>query len=195
MAKKNLAETVNVVASKATKCATKKRSRSMKEIISQMRKMANEKWQIVERSGRYRRCALQKSYQSVANDIEDTLMDGTFISLKEHSMMKPGNVQKRQLRRIVEKRKRMLRPCTIFRDIPRSFASRKVGIYQPEYGCHPLEANLCLVADLLLHSLQGLVPHGRNLYFNEKIFECRNKALTLHQILERITMTTHFSMC
>lgn len=104
MAKKNLVETVNVVASKATKCATKKRSRSMKEIISQMRKMANEKWQIVERSGRYRRCALQKSYQSVANDIEETLMDGIFISLKEHSMKKSGNVQKRQLRRIVEKR-------------------------------------------------------------------------------------------
>ena len=63
-----------------------------------------KKWAIVGNSMRYKCAAVRKASMNSLNDIKEDTFDGILIALSSHNSGKSLNVQKRILRRIVEKR-------------------------------------------------------------------------------------------
>lgn len=86
----------------------------MKQIIKQTEKIrakeakarrdVNKHWNRVERTHRYRKAVAEDSCMMITLKIEDELMDGLFLNLKERNNSKSYSVKMRLLRRIVEKR-------------------------------------------------------------------------------------------
>ena len=60
--------------------------------------------EMVENSARYRKAVNREMCLVTTRRIENELLDGIFLNLKERSMSKSASVQNRILRRIVEKR-------------------------------------------------------------------------------------------
>ena len=63
-----------------------------------------KKWAIVGNSMRYKCAAVREASLNSLNDIKEETFDGILIALSSHNSGKSLNVQKRILRRIVEKR-------------------------------------------------------------------------------------------
>ena len=63
-----------------------------------------KKWAIVGNSMRYNCAAVREASMNSLNDIKEDTFDGILIALSSHNSGKSLNVQKRILRRIVEKR-------------------------------------------------------------------------------------------
>ena len=63
-----------------------------------------KKWAIVGNSMRYKCAAVREASMNSLNDIKEETFDGILIALSPHNSGKSLNVQKRLLRRIVEKR-------------------------------------------------------------------------------------------
>jgi hypothetical protein len=61
-------------------------------------------WAIVGNSMRYKRAAVKEASWNSLDDIKVEVFDGILITLSPHNSGKSLNVQKRLLRRIVEKR-------------------------------------------------------------------------------------------
>lgn len=61
-------------------------------------------WAIVGNSMRYKRAAVRKASWNSLDDIKEDTFDGILIDLSPHNSGKSLNVQKRVLRRIVEKK-------------------------------------------------------------------------------------------
>ena len=61
-------------------------------------------WAIVGNSMRYKRAAVKEASWNSLDDIKIEVFDGILIALSPHNSGKSLNVQKRVLRRIVEKR-------------------------------------------------------------------------------------------
>lgn len=63
-----------------------------------------KRWAIVGNSMRYKRAAVREASRNSLDDIKEEAFDGILIALSPHNSGKSLNVQKRVLRRIVEKR-------------------------------------------------------------------------------------------
>lgn len=63
-----------------------------------------KRWAIVGDSMRYKRAAVREASWNSLDDIKEEAFDGILITLSSHNSGKSLNVQKRILRRIVEKR-------------------------------------------------------------------------------------------
>ncbi|MFW5559712.1 MAG: hypothetical protein ACOCOP_08740 [Prevotella sp.] len=63
-----------------------------------------KRWAIVGNSMRYKRAAVREASWNSLDDIKEEAFDGILITLSSHNSGKSLNVQKRILRRIVEKR-------------------------------------------------------------------------------------------
>lgn len=63
-----------------------------------------ECWTIVGNSMRYKRAAVREASWNSLDDIKGDVFDGILIALSPHNSGKSMNVQRRVLRRIVEKR-------------------------------------------------------------------------------------------
>ena len=76
--------------------------------MSSRRKINNrniaKRWAIVGNSMRYKRAAVREANWNSFDDIKKDAFDGILIALSSHNSGKSLNVQKRVLRRIVEKR-------------------------------------------------------------------------------------------
>ena len=63
-----------------------------------------KRWAIVGNCMRYKRAAVREASRNSLDDIKEEAFDGILIALSPHNSGKSLNVQKRVLRRIVEKR-------------------------------------------------------------------------------------------
>lgn len=63
-----------------------------------------KRWAIIGNSMRYKRAAVREASWNSLDDIKEEAFDGILITLSSHNSGKSLNVQKRILRRIVEKR-------------------------------------------------------------------------------------------
>ena len=63
-----------------------------------------KRWDIVGNSKRYKRAAVREASRNSLDDIKEEAFDGILIALSSRNSGKSLNVQKRLLRRIVEKR-------------------------------------------------------------------------------------------
>lgn len=63
-----------------------------------------KRWAIVGNSMRYKRAAVREASWNSLDDIKEEAFDGILITLSSHNSGKSLSVQKRILRRIVEKR-------------------------------------------------------------------------------------------
>lgn len=68
------------------------------------KKSLAECWTIVGNSMKYRRAAVREASRNSLDDIKGDVFDGILIALSPHNSGKSMSVQKRVLRRIVEKR-------------------------------------------------------------------------------------------
>ena len=75
-----------------------------REKEAKARRYEAEKWERAARNNGYRTRSAQESCIRTTHKIADELFDGIFLNLNEHNKNKSPNVQKRILRRIVEKR-------------------------------------------------------------------------------------------
>lgn len=73
-----------------------------KKAEANARHKVNEKWDKVKDSAKYRRAVARDFCHTVTGKIEEELLDGILLNLKNTG--KPANSQRRILRRIVEKR-------------------------------------------------------------------------------------------
>lgn len=75
--------------------------------MSSKRKISRDvakRWAIVGNSMKYKRAAVREASWNSLDEIKDEAFDGILIALSPHNSDKSMNVQKRVLRRIVEKR-------------------------------------------------------------------------------------------
>lgn len=77
--------------------------KSKKAEANAQRKVAKS-WELVARSGKYRKAAAKESCGRLTQIMEGELFDGILLNLKGRNGMKSYTCQKRILRRIVEKR-------------------------------------------------------------------------------------------
>lgn len=68
------------------------------------RRKVNEDWQRIESTGKYHKAATRGAGWNTTDRIADEVLDGIFLSLNARNDEKSVSVQKRLLRRIVEKR-------------------------------------------------------------------------------------------
>ena len=68
------------------------------------RRKVAKSWSFVANSTRYQKAAAKESCLRATSLMENELFDGILLNLNERNNVKPYNVQKRVLRRIVEKR-------------------------------------------------------------------------------------------
>lgn len=76
--------------------------RKMQE--AKARRKVNEDWQRVEATKSYRKAVAYSACRSTTDRIADEVLDGIFLNFRGSSSDKSASVQKRILRRIVEKR-------------------------------------------------------------------------------------------
>lgn len=70
----------------------------------QINHATNNRWQMLEESNRYKNAVAVVKSRKATNKIKDEVLDGIFLDLNERNQDKSWSVQKRVLRRIVEKR-------------------------------------------------------------------------------------------
>ena len=80
------------------------RHNKRREKEARARRCEAEKWERAARNNGYRTRSAQESCIRTTQKIADELFDGIFLNLNEQNKNKSPNVQKRILRRIVEKR-------------------------------------------------------------------------------------------
>lgn len=68
------------------------------------RRKVNEDWQRIESSSKYRKAAVKSAGWNTTDRIANEFLDGTILTLNTRNDEKSASVQKRLLRRIVEKR-------------------------------------------------------------------------------------------
>lgn len=68
------------------------------------RRQLATRWDKLGHKRRYRRAAMRNDYRNIVSDLKDELFDGILINLSDRYSDKSLRVQKRVLRRIVEKR-------------------------------------------------------------------------------------------
>ena len=68
------------------------------------RRKVNEDWQRVEATESYRKAVAYSACRSTTDRIADEVLDGIFLNLRGSNSDKSASVQKRILRRIIEKR-------------------------------------------------------------------------------------------
>ena len=108
------------------------------------RRLAQE-WERAARNNGYRIRSAQESCMRTTRKIADELFDGIFLNLNERNNKKSPNVQKRILRRIVEKRQaqaahRNARKCTYENRFTSHMHRRNTGycmsdLYRLQYAC------------------------------------------------------------
>lgn len=91
---------------------TKKQKRE-----AEARRKVNQNWQRVERQPNYRCAATWLACTKATDEIKDECFDGILLQLNERNEAKSTSVQRRLLRRIVEKRQAQ----SVHRAIGRSF--------------------------------------------------------------------------
>ena len=81
------------------KIAERRRAKEAK-----VRRKANEDWQRIESTGKYRKAVARGAGWNTTDRIADEVLDGIFLSLNARNDEKSASEQTRLLRRIVEKR-------------------------------------------------------------------------------------------
>ena len=82
----------------------RKRLHTYRETEANARRKINRTWMHVEETSRYRKASANRLYQSTTRKIKEEVLDPVDMHLNLRSRVKSANVQKRLLRRIVEKR-------------------------------------------------------------------------------------------
>lgn len=95
--KKTNSSTQNMTATQ--KIAERRRAKE-----ARARRKVNEDWQRIESTGKYRKAVARGAGWNTTDRIADEVLDGIFLSLNARNDEKSASVQKRLLRRIVEKR-------------------------------------------------------------------------------------------
>lgn len=70
----------------------------------QINRATNKRWQMLEESNRYKNAVAVVKSRKATSMIKDEVLDGIFLDLNERNQDKSRSVQKRVLRRIIEKR-------------------------------------------------------------------------------------------
>lgn len=73
-------------------------------VAKKINKSINKRWECVEKTAKYRRAVAREACLETSKKIEIEVLDGLLLNLKYRNREKPMNVQRRILRRIVEKR-------------------------------------------------------------------------------------------
>lgn len=81
-----------------------KSAKRMKKKEAKSRRKANEDWQRLEATNKYRRAIIINTCRNTTDRIADEVLDGILLSLNERNSKRSASEQKRLLRRIVEKR-------------------------------------------------------------------------------------------
>lgn len=84
--------------------ATQKIAERRRAKEARARRKVNEDWQRIESTGKYRKAVARGAGWNTTDRIADEVLDGIFLSLNARNDEKSASVQKRLLRRIVEKR-------------------------------------------------------------------------------------------
>lgn len=90
--------------SKQSMTATQKIAERRRVKEAKARRKANEDWQRMESTGKYRKVLAREAGRNTTDRIADEVLDGIFLSLNTRNSWKSVTEQKRLLRRIVEKR-------------------------------------------------------------------------------------------
>lgn len=72
--------------------------------VENINRRTNERWKCVEKTAKYRKAAMREACCETSKRIEIEVLDGLFLNLSTRNTDKPMSVQRRILRRIVEKR-------------------------------------------------------------------------------------------
>lgn len=81
-----------------------KKNANKNNLIKNINKRTNERWGCVEKTAKYRKAAIRETCYETTKRIEIEVLDGLLLNLNTRNTDKPMSVQKRLLRRIVEKR-------------------------------------------------------------------------------------------
>lgn len=119
---KNITKTVNDFASVKAEYFTNRKGKAKKS-RAKYRKIVMKLWQLAEQGECYQKYAVKDSCYRIADNIKEEMMDGMFLKLSDRSSSKSYNVQKRTLRRVVEKRQAQA-------------VYRKLGHTHDEYSNH-----------------------------------------------------------
>lgn len=82
----------------------KTKSNPVMKSAKKINNATNKRWQMLEESNRYKNAVAVVKSRKATSKIKDELLDGIFLDLNERNQDKSWGVQKRVLRRIVEKR-------------------------------------------------------------------------------------------
>lgn len=99
---------------------TKTTRANLKKVIGKMREANGrrkiaKRWEVLAHSEKYKKAAVEEGCSRTTLQMVEELFDGIFLNLQAKNMVKSFNVQKRILRRIVEKRQGQLSHCKIGR--------------------------------------------------------------------------------
>lgn len=75
-----------------------------KKHAAKIRRQTNESWQVMEKTGKYRKANSREACRRTFQKITDEVMDGILLNLNERHDESSSPVRMRILRRIVEKR-------------------------------------------------------------------------------------------
>lgn len=103
MAKK-FNKTVNGAFSVSAEYFTNELKRKAKKARAKYRMQMTDGWRHAEKGERYQKYAIKESCFRITDTLKEEVMDGIFLNLNDRNANKPYSVQKRTLRRIVEKR-------------------------------------------------------------------------------------------
>lgn len=81
-----------------------KSAKRMKKKEAKSRRKANEDWQRLESTNKYRKAIVINTCKNTTDRIADEVLDGILLSLNDRNSKRSASEQKRLLRRIVEKR-------------------------------------------------------------------------------------------
>ena len=104
MRNNNQVNTLNPITSKRSSRSKETKRAKQKQAEANSRRKVAKSWAFLGAGNKYRKAAVGESRSRMTSEIKENLINGTIFDLCEKNSMKRDNVQKRILRRIVEKR-------------------------------------------------------------------------------------------
>lgn len=80
------------------------RAETMKRLEANARRKVAKSWALIGAGNKYQKAAVRESCSLITSEIKENFINGSYLDLREKNSVKSDNVQKRILRKVVEKR-------------------------------------------------------------------------------------------